>query len=135
MREIKKSIPYWLSIFKDESKIFQYSDNKENPFSLVLEKINNLKEFILFIDYIEYKIDLIKGIIYKNNNILYDFFNFKDFKLVYFKRNFINIGYGFNNINHNYTYFLGLKYNNQFNTEKEFLIEIDLEGNYKIGNR
>lgn len=124
----------WKAEFRDNTELEQFDINgKERQFIEVRDKFNKLEFFSLEGKNI-FKIDLNEGNILVNNKKL-DIENEsvkKNIRLIYFKRHIHKIE---NNKeqSHEMFYFLGYQYNVDFGNNKKFMIKIDKNENYSLG--
>lgn len=129
----------WLAIFKDGSEIPQFDEaGNEHLFKEVQEKISDLSFFILKHkeNNYSYIVDLVEGLI-STNKIQPAETEFKIFKnnirLIYFRRNRINVDQNFQELDREIIHFLGYQYLDPLKQNHKVIIQISNEGNILIG--
>lgn len=129
---------HWIAIF-DDGCIFQFEDGKENKFQKVLDRAKALKWFILKHKDTDltFTVDLDKCIILlgKCKSIAAEFTKPKDNgRLIYFRRNKVELGEKGNKISHTVLYFLGYQYTDNAGHNHKAVLQIDDNGNWVLGD-
>ena len=129
----------WLAIFKDKSEISQFDETgKEYLFKEVQEKMSDLSFFVLKLKDKEsyYIVDMIKGLIYINKiqQPESEFNTDKEnIRLIYFRRNRVNMDENFIETSREIVHFLGYQYIDKEGKNHKVIIQISNEGNILIG--
>lgn len=126
---------HWEALFNDSSVVMQFDqDNKEHLFKEVKDKFDQLQYFILYhtSQNLYFMVNLEKGIIGNNTNQFLETETKDNIRLIYFRRNTVNLNSNLQEINRTIVYFLGFQYIKNGKNEK-VLLQIDSQGNWKIG--
>ena len=129
----------WKALFNGSTELNQFNNEKENKFKQVQERFKDLIFFELIHVYkpLRIRVDLRRGLIFINN------INFvaseicserKNIRLIYFRRNKIDINFTSNISKHDVYYFIGFQYNDRFGKNHKILLNIDQDGNIVIGD-
>jgi hypothetical protein len=129
---------HWIATF-DDGCIFQFEDGKENKFQEVLDRITVLRSFTLKHKDtgLAFTVDLTKGLVYlgKNKYLAEEFVKQKNnIRLIYFRRNRVELGEKGNQLSHMVFYFLGYQYVDNAGNNHKVIMQIDSEGNWVLGD-
>jgi len=129
----------WSAYFKNNIPIFQFDleTGKENRFKLVKEKFDDLDYFILWNKEKAFKVDLINGLIFFNNNqtIVEEFKKKKtNIRLIFFRRHKVKLSEQMIEKKHEIIYFLGFQYQDENKNNHKIILQIDKDGNWIIGD-
>jgi len=131
--------PMWLAIFKDGTKINQFNeDNSENRFKIILDKLAELKYFIL--DFkeknIQFIVDLEKGLITNSFKQLINIYpkNKNNPRLIHFRRHQIKMSINGKEKSHKIEYHLGIQWQDSEKRNHKIILIIDSEGNWILGD-
>jgi hypothetical protein len=130
--------PTWLAILKDGTQINQFNkDNIENRFKLILDKMPEVKYFIL--DFkeknIQFIVDLEHGIIANHFKQLINFSQEKkdNLRLIHFRRHQVQISErDLKEQSHTIEYHLGIQWQDSEKRNHKIILIIDEEGNFII---
>ena len=131
----------WKATFDDDSVVSQFnSDGTENKFKIVQDKFDDLTYFELrsTLNKTIINVDLINGFIILND---YKFDIPEDIKkqkhnirLIYFRRNKIDINIKGEVLRRTVSYFIGYQYNDLQGKNRKVLVNIDQDGNMILGD-
>ena len=74
----------WIAIYKDDTKLFQFTKDKENLFKDI--DLNNLREFVVTNNGMTVRLDIINGNLFINDQEIDFGFGERDYQLIYFRR-------------------------------------------------
>ncbi len=124
----------WTVAFNDVSELMQFNEiETENKYQLVLDRINEVDKFFLYNEDLSiiFAVDLGKGIITKNKEILYNKETEKhNIKLIFKRRHQVLIG-GMEEY-HNIRYLLGFQYD-ALGSTKQIIFYINQNGEIIVG--
>lgn len=129
---------HWVAIF-DDGCIFQFEDGKENKFQKVLDRITALKWFTLKhkTTGLAFTVDLVRGVILfgHGQNVATEFDKTKsNIRLIYFRRNKVELGEKGEKLSHTIIYFLGYQYSDNVGNNHKVIMQIDKDGNWILGD-
>jgi hypothetical protein len=127
---------YWVAEFEDDC-IFQFENGIEHRFQEVKDRFNKLKYFTLQHKEkdLNFTVDLTLGIITFNTKPQAEELKEKkeNIRLIYFRRNRVEISGSNLEISHIIIYFLGFQYNDKFGNNRQLVLQIDEKGNWIAG--
>lgn len=127
----------WIALFKDNTKIEQFNENKtENKFQLVKDKFEDLAYFNLTDRKGHmFTVDLINGRIGYNYLPLpyLEKTEKQNVRLIFFRRHKVEITEKMMEKSHTIEYHLGFQYINKFGNNQKTILIIDEEGNWYLG--
>jgi len=128
----------WKAQFKTGDTIFQFTDEIENSFQLVRQRLNDLQIFTLRqkeVPHDKFTVDLEKGIIFKNEIDVDTESHEEKFniRLIFFRRHTVDISGQGKELEHKILYHLGFQYNTQDGNNRQIVLQIDSNGNFIIG--
>jgi len=129
----------WHAYFNDNTHIDQYNvvTNTENPFQTVLDKFDKLVLFELTHLYkpLTIKVDVLNGnILINNSTFILNKYPKHNIRLIYFRRNKVDIDVKGEAFNHRVFYFIGYQYNTSKGENRKVILVVDQEGNMSIGD-
>lgn len=129
----------WVAQFKDGTSIAQDEDRVERLFKDVLDKFDELSQFILFnqknpSQY--FLVNLEKGYITQNSEVIpNNVIEKKNIRLIYFRRNIVTMNSNLQEVSRKIIYFLGFQYLNIKGENEKVILQIDNDnGTITIGN-
>ena len=136
---MKSLVFHWIAIFNDGTKIEQFnSDNTENRFKLVQDKMESLKFFNLTNKNGKlFSVNLKEGIIGYNDLILPYRISTEiknNIRLIYFRRHRVTMTASGKESNHEINYHLGFQYNDLNGNNRQIVLKIDEQGNWILGD-
>jgi hypothetical protein len=128
---------YWIAEFEDDC-IFQFEVNgTETKFKEVQNRFDSLKYFTLQHKEKElsFTVDLTLGIITSNKKaqIIEENKIKKNIRLIYFRRNRVELTSAMKEIVRNITYHLGFQYQDENNNNHKIILQIDNNGGWILG--
>ena len=127
---------YWMAEFNN-GVIFQFENGIEHRFQEVLDSINELEFFHLYHKKLDLRfiVDLKRGLIKFNDSeepITVE--SKENIRLIYFRRNRIEITEKFIKKSHKIVYHLGFQYNDKLGNNRRVVLKIDEHGNWILGD-
>jgi hypothetical protein len=129
----------WIAKFKDDTIIHQFDDKgNETKFEEVKKRFNDLILFSLHHKELPFKIvvDLKLGLIHVNNILTPEpdiLISKKNIRLIYFRRNRVQLNDKFKEIRKEIYYMLGYQYNDEQGNNYKVITQIDSNGNMVLG--